>query len=73
MNTISRYLTGIIGLALGVFLIIVSSNSIMGLLYGLIIFIVSIFILFNNKEDSIEQIKYKPTKKVFSSKSSKSK
>ncbi|MBN1175672.1 hypothetical protein JXA48_03435 [Candidatus Woesearchaeota archaeon] len=56
MNTTSRYITGIIGLALGTFLIIVSSKIFVGLIYGIAIFIISAFIIFNKKEDDIEQI-----------------
>ena len=57
MNTTSRYVTGIIGLALGCFILIVSLPNVVGLIYGLGIFVISAFLLFNKKEDDIEQIK----------------
>jgi len=60
MNTISRTITGIIGICLGLFLIIISiTKELWILIYGIPIIIIGIFILFNKKEDEIEKIKTK--------------
>ena len=49
---------------LGLFLIVISvSKEFEILIYGIPIFIVGIFILFNKKEDEIEKIKTKGGKK----------
>lgn len=58
MNTKSRIITGIIGIVLGLVLI-VSGFFIVFItwIYGIPILIISIFILFNKKEDDIEKIK----------------
>ena len=58
MNTISRTITGILVIILGLFLIInFRSNSLISIIYGLTILIIGIFIFFNKKEDDIEKIK----------------
>jgi uncharacterized membrane protein len=57
MNKISRTITGIIGMILGLFLTTLGFWKLIALIYGIPIFIISIFILFNKKEDSIEEIK----------------
>jgi hypothetical protein len=57
MNTLSRAITGALTVFLGVFLILVSFSLIWLLFYGIPIFIIGIFILFNKKEDDIEKIK----------------
>jgi len=60
MNTISRTLTGILMIILGLFLIVISFfNAYFILIYGIPIFIIGIFIFFNKKEDDIEEIKFK--------------
>ncbi len=58
MNTISRTITGIFSILLGLFLIRVSIlENFWILIYGIPIFIIGIYILFNKKEDNIEKIK----------------
>jgi len=58
MNTISRTITGVVSILLGVFLIIIALKvTFWFLIYGLPIFIVGFFIFFNKKEDQIEEIK----------------
>jgi len=60
MNTISRTITGIIAILFGAFLLIGSffwEGWFVSILYGIIIFILGWFVLFNKKEDDIEQIK----------------
>jgi len=58
MNIISRTITGILAILLGLFLIVLSiSKEPWILIYGIPIFIIGIFILFNKKEDDIEKIK----------------
>lgn len=60
MNTMSRTITGIIAIILGLILIIISFfTTFFILIYGIPIFIIGIFILFNKKEDEIEEIKNK--------------
>jgi len=60
MNTLSRTITGIIGCIAGIFLIIMSFfESYFLLLYGIPVLLIGVFILFNKKEDTIEQIKKK--------------
>jgi membrane-bound ClpP family serine protease len=60
MNTISRTITGTLAIILGLILIILSFlKEIWVLIYGIPILIIGIFILFNKKEDNIEQIKNK--------------
>ena len=64
MNTLSRTITGILAMLLGLFLIVISvSKELEILIYGIPIFIVGIIILFNKKEDEIEKIKAKGGKK----------
>lgn len=58
MNIISRTITGILAILLGLFLIVLSIlKEPWVLIYGIPIFIIGIFILFNKKEDDIEKIK----------------
>ena len=60
MNTLSRTITGISAIVLGVFLILISITTELWLLiYGIPILIIGFFILFNKKEDKIEEIKTK--------------
>ena len=59
MNTLSRIITGPLAIILGLYLIIISFSEPWLLIYGIPIFIVGIFILFNKKEDDIEKIKTK--------------
>lgn len=59
MNTLSRTITGIIAIILGLSLIIIGFFTPFVLIYGIPIFIVGIFIFFNKKEDIIEKIKTK--------------
>jgi membrane-bound ClpP family serine protease len=67
MNTTSRTITGLIlivgGLALIILAIVVPQAWIVFLFYGIPSFIIGLFILFNYKEDKIEQIKLKGGKK----------
>jgi len=58
MNTVSRTITGIIAIALGIFLTIVGIFTPFVLIYGIPILIIGFFILFNKKEDKIEGIKH---------------
>ena len=58
MNTISRTITGIFSIFLGLFLIKVSIlENFWMLIYGIPILIIGIYIFFNKKEDDIEKIK----------------
>jgi len=58
MNIISRTITGISAILLGLFLIILSVlKDPWVLIYGIPIFIIGFFIFFNKKEDDIEKIK----------------
>jgi membrane-bound ClpP family serine protease len=60
MNIISRTITGIIMIILGLFLIGFSFfETYWILIYGIPIFIIGILIFFNKKEDKIERIKFK--------------
>ncbi len=55
MNTISRTITGMLLIILGIILIYVSVNeSLWVLIYGIPITLIGFFILFNKKEDKIE-------------------
>ncbi len=55
MNTISRTITGIALIILGIILIIVSiKESLWVLIYGIPVLLIGFFILFNKKEDKIE-------------------
>jgi hypothetical protein len=57
MNTMSRTMTGIIAILLGIGLTIFGFFTIVALFYGVPILIIGFFILFNKKEDEIEQIR----------------
>ena len=58
MNTTSRTITGILGALLGIFIIGVAIRvSLVFLIYGGPILIISLFVYFNKKEDDIEEIK----------------
>ena len=58
MNTISRTITGILTILLGLFLIRLGIlEDFWILIYGIPIIIIGIFIFFNKKEDDIEKIK----------------
>ena len=64
MNFISRTITGAVLIILGAVLIAVSFfTSLFVLIYGIPIFIVGFFVLFNKKEDEIEEIKVKGGRK----------
>ncbi len=57
MNTLSRTITGIIAIILGLILTIIGIFNFVTLFYGIPILIIGFFILFNKKEDEIEPIK----------------
>jgi len=58
MNKMSRTITGILAILLGLFLIVLSIlKDPWTLIYGIPIFIIGFFIFFNKKEDDIEKIK----------------
>ncbi len=57
MNIISRTITGIALIILGIILISVSINESWVLIYGIPIILIGFFILFNKKEDKIESRK----------------
>lgn len=57
MNTISRYLSGIVATILGLWLVYLSTIEWWILCYGIPILIIGLFILFNKNEDKIEKIK----------------
>jgi hypothetical protein len=58
MNTLSRTITGILAIILGIVITISTFyTSFWFLAYGIPIFIAGFFILFNKKEDDIEKIK----------------
>ena len=62
MNTVSRSLTGTALIVLGAILIGFAVKMVLWMLiYGIPLFIIGFFILFNKKEDQIEEIK-KPKK-----------
>ena len=64
MNTVSRTITGIAFIVLGIALIVVSFWAhYVTLIYGIPLFILGFFILFNKKEDEIEKIKMKGGKR----------
>lgn len=52
MNFMSRTITGIVLIFIGI------SLSFISLVYGIPVLIIGIIILFNKKEDEIEKIKY---------------
>lgn len=63
MNTTSRTITGIALIILGIILISVSvKESLWILIYGIPIILIGFFILFNKREDEIEQIKRRKKK-----------
>jgi uncharacterized membrane protein HdeD (DUF308 family) len=72
MNSISRSLSGgvclLLGLILGYNSFISENNFWTLLIYGIILMVLGIFILFNKKEDEIEQIKTNNLKVKASSK-----
>jgi membrane-bound ClpP family serine protease len=58
MNLISRTITGISMISLGLFLIVLSFfTSFIPLFYGIPILIFGVIIFFNKNEDKIEEIK----------------
>jgi membrane-bound ClpP family serine protease len=60
MNTISRTISGWVMIVLGAFLLGGSffwEGWIVSIIYGIILFILGFFVLFNKKEDEIEKIK----------------
>ncbi|MFH1359088.1 MAG: hypothetical protein ABIH37_04320 [archaeon] len=59
MNTISRTITGWAMIIVGAVLIIAGFFVIIPLFYGIPILILGFFVLFNKKEDDIEEIKTK--------------
>ncbi len=62
MNVLSRTITGIALIILGIILIFVSIKEPWVLIYGIPIILIGFFILFNKKEDEIEQIKRRKKK-----------
>ena len=63
MNVLSRTITGIALIILGIILISVPvKESLWVLVYGIPIILIGFFILFNKKEDEIEQIKRRKKK-----------
>jgi hypothetical protein len=56
MNTLSRTITGIVMIIIGVILIGFGIVFIVPLVYGIPILIIGLFILLNKKEDEIEEI-----------------
>jgi len=64
MNLISRTITGSIIIVLGMVLVFVSVFfAWFVLIYGIPLLIIGLFILFNKKEDEIEEVKLKGGKK----------
>lgn len=64
MNTVSRTISGSVMIVIGLFLIGISYRAkFIPLIYGIPLLILGFFILFNKKEDKIEQIKYAGGKK----------
>ena len=60
MNTLSRTMTGIVAIALGLFLVFFSLfSSYWVLVYGVPILIIGVVILFNSGEDKIERVRVK--------------
>jgi len=57
MNDVSRTITGIIGIVLGLIIIIFGLFNFAALFYGIPILIIGFIILLNKKEDEIEEIK----------------
>ncbi len=67
MNIISRTISALVFLLIGFFLSIYSLRmqvvSWILLFYSIVLIVIGIFILFNKKEDKIEEIKISKTKK----------
>jgi len=64
MNTLSRTITGGVMILVGLILICVAFFKVIWvLIYGIPILIIGLVILFNKREDKIEQIKIKGGKK----------
>lgn len=67
MNTISRTITGIVMIVVGLLLLFIplffGAKVIFSLIYGIPVFIIGLFILFNKKEDEIEKIKRRKIEK----------
>jgi hypothetical protein len=63
MNTMSRVITGIAMVAIGLWMFItgffVEEAPWVLWIYGTIVFVVAFFLIFNKAEDEIEQISYK--------------
>ncbi|HBE90549.1 MAG: hypothetical protein A3E37_03775 [Candidatus Andersenbacteria bacterium RIFCSPHIGHO2_12_FULL_46_9] len=60
MNTVSRIVTGVIGIIIGVVLTGVGIIKTPGVfIYAVPVILLALFILFNKKEDEIEEIKYR--------------
>ena len=58
MNVLSRTITGLVLIILGIILIFVSViESLWVLVYGIPVFLIGLFIFFNKKEDKIESRK----------------
>jgi len=61
MNKVSRTITGIITITLGIYITYASFLDLAkdwpGLIFGIVFIIIGFFILFNKKEDDIEKIK----------------
>ena len=54
MNVLSRTITGLVLIILGIILIFVSIGEPWVLIYGIPVFLIGLFIFFNKKEDKIE-------------------
>jgi len=69
MNALSRTITGIAMIVLGVFLISIpfiwsfEEAGWVSWIYGIPLFVIGLFILFNKDEDKIEEVKVKGGKK----------
>jgi len=63
MNLVSRIISGTILITLGLFLFLLpfsfsfKNGGFVSLIFGIIILVLGILVLFNTKEDNIEQIK----------------
>lgn len=55
MNTLSRTITGFVLIIIGIIMITLSwLTSFITLIYGIPLFLIGLFIIFNKKEDEIE-------------------
>lgn len=64
MNFMSRTITGVVMIILGLILIIVSFfTSFVFLIYGVVVLVIGIIIFLNKNEDKIERIKNTGSKK----------